>query len=163
MVDIPPRQIYGVVNDAWMQPIKEIGSGKQETLLLVGPGQDYRKDFKGEVIQSDTFLVLYFYRALGTGDEAKKLRTAVHAYKLSDAANPPKTKFINICSKVPPEVPKSRSLSSRRAASELAKPRKRRTQPSIASCAQGTIIRAGPAGLLHRRRTCWKQGSEIVG
>ena len=63
-------------------------------LLLVGPGQDYPKDFKGEIIQSDTFLVLYFYRALGTGAEAEKLRTAVQAYKLSDAANPPKTKFI---------------------------------------------------------------------
>ena len=94
VVDIPPGQIYGVVNDAWMQPIKEIGSGKQETLLLLGPGQDTPKNFKGEIIQSDTFLVLYFYRALGTGAEAKKLRTAVKAYKLSDAANPPKTKFI---------------------------------------------------------------------
>jgi len=73
--------------------IKEI-DGKPGKLLLVGPGQDYPGDFKGEVIQSDTFLVLYFYRALGTGPEAEKLRTAVQAYKLSDAANPPRTKFI---------------------------------------------------------------------
>lgn len=94
VVDIPPGKIYGVVNNAWMQPIKEINSGKQETLLLVGPGQEYPKDFKGEVIESDTFLVLYFYRILGTGPEVKKLRTAVKAYRLSDAANPPKTKFI---------------------------------------------------------------------
>ena len=94
VVDIPPGQIYGVVDNAWMQPIKEIGSGKQETLLLVGPGQDYPRDFKGEIIQSDTFMVLYFYRALGTGAEAEKLRTAVQAYKLSDAAKPPKTKFV---------------------------------------------------------------------
>ncbi len=94
VVDIPPGKIYGVVNNAWMQPIKEINSGKQKTLLLVGPGQEYPKDFKGEVIQSDTYMVLYFYRILGTGPEVKKLRTAVKAYKLSDAANPPKTKFI---------------------------------------------------------------------
>ncbi|MDX2417687.1 MAG: DUF1214 domain-containing protein [Xanthomonadales bacterium] len=93
VVDIPAGKIFGVVNDAWMQPIKEL-AGKAGKLLLVGPGQDHPKDFKGEIIQSDTFLVLYFYRALGTGDEAKKLRTAVQAYKLSDAANPPKTKFI---------------------------------------------------------------------
>ena len=93
VVDIPPGQIYGVVDNAWMQPIKEI-NGKPGKLLLVGPGQDHPKDFKGEIIQSDTFLVLYFYRALGTGAEAEKLRTAVKAYKLSDAANPPKTKFI---------------------------------------------------------------------
>ena len=98
VVDIPAGAIYGVVDNAWMQPIKEL-AGKAGKLLLVGPGQDYPKDFKGEIIQSDTFLVLYFYRALGTGDEAKKLRTAVQAYKLSDAANPPKTKFIRYAPK----------------------------------------------------------------
>ena len=94
VLDLPAGEIYGVVNDAWMQPIKEIGSGKPETLLLLGPGQKAPEDFKGEIVQSKTFLVLYFYRALGTGDEAKKLRTAVQAYKLSEAKNPPKTKFI---------------------------------------------------------------------
>jgi len=93
VLDLPAGAIYGVVDNAWMQPIKEI-NGKPGKLLLVGPGQDYPKDFKGEIIQSDTFLVLYFYRALGTGDEAKKLRTEVQVYKLSDAANPPKTNFV---------------------------------------------------------------------
>ena len=88
VVDIPPGNIYGVVNNAWMQPIKEINSGKLETLLLAGPGQAYLKDFKGEVIQSDTFMVLYFYRVLGTGREVKKLRKAVKAYRFFDAANP---------------------------------------------------------------------------
>ena len=93
VLDIPAGAIYGVINDAWMQPLKDI-DGKPGKLLLVGPGQEVPKDFKGEIIQSETFLVLYFYRALGTGDEAKKLRTAVQVYKLSEAANPPKTKFI---------------------------------------------------------------------
>jgi len=94
VVNIPAGGVYGVVDNAWQQPIKEIGSGKKEHLLIVGPGQDYAKDFKGEVIQSDTFIVLYFYRVLGTGAEADKLKTAVTAYKLSDAANPPETKFV---------------------------------------------------------------------
>ena len=93
VVDLPPGAIYGVVDNAWMQPIHEI-DGKPGKLLLVGPGQKYPKDFDGKIIQSDTFRVFYFYRALGTGDEAKKLRTAVQAYKLSDAAKPPKTKFV---------------------------------------------------------------------
>lgn len=93
VVELPPGAIYGVVDNAWMQPIHEI-NGKPGKLLLVGPGQKYPNDFKGKVIQSDTFRVLYFYRALGTGDAATKLRTAVKAYKLSDAANPPATKFI---------------------------------------------------------------------
>jgi len=44
-------------------------------------------------------MVLYFYRILGTGKEVKKLRTAVKAYKLSDTANPPKTKFIKYAPK----------------------------------------------------------------
>ena len=56
-------------------------------------------DFDGKIVQSDTFRVFYFYRALGTGDEAKKLRTAVQAYKLSDAAKPPKTKFVKYAPK----------------------------------------------------------------
>ena len=63
-------------------------------MLIVGPGQDYPKDFDGEVIQSGTFLNLLFYRVLGVGPEAGALKTAVKAYKLSDAANPPKTRFI---------------------------------------------------------------------
>ena len=55
VVELPPGEIYGVVDNAWMQPIKEI-NGKPGKLLLVGPGQKYPKDFKGEIIQSDTFL-----------------------------------------------------------------------------------------------------------
>ncbi len=93
VVDLPPGAIYGVIDNAWMQPIHEI-DGEPGKLLLVGPGQDVPKDFDGTIVQSDTFRVLYFYRALGTGDEAKQLRTAVQAYKLSDAANPPKTRFV---------------------------------------------------------------------
>jgi hypothetical protein len=89
VVDIPAGGVYGVANNAWEKPIKEINSGKAETLLFVGPGQKYPKDFKGEIIQSDTFIMLYFYRVLGTGPKADKLKTAVKAYKLSDAANPP--------------------------------------------------------------------------
>ena len=94
VVNIPEGGVYGVADSAWQQPIKEIGSGKEEHLLFVGPGQEYPKDFKGEVIQSDTFVMLYFYRVLGTGAEADKLKTAVTAYKLSEAANPSETKFV---------------------------------------------------------------------
>ena len=94
VVNIPAGGIFGVANNAWQEPIKEIGSGKKETLLFVGPGQDYPKDFKGEIVHSSTFLFMYFYRVLGTGAEAEKLKTAVTSYKLSGAANPPKTKFI---------------------------------------------------------------------
>ena len=103
VVEIPPGEIYGVVDNAWMQPIKEI-DGKPGKLLVVGPGQEHPEDFNGEIIQSDTFLVLYFYRALGTGAEAEKLRTAVKAYKLSEAGNPPKTRFIKYAPKPGEEV-----------------------------------------------------------
>ncbi|WP_216825893.1 DUF1214 domain-containing protein [Sulfitobacter sp. SK012] len=93
VVDLPPGAIFGVVDNAWMQPIHEI-DGTPGKLLLVGPGQNAQIDFDGTIIQSDTFRVVYFYRALGTGDEAKALRTSVKAYKLSDADNPPDTKFV---------------------------------------------------------------------
>ena len=94
VVNIPAGGIFGVANNAWQEPIKEIGSGKAERLLFVGPGQDYPKDFKGEIVHSDTYIFGYFYRVLGTGAEADKLKTAVTAYKLSDAANPPETKYV---------------------------------------------------------------------
>ena len=94
VVNIPAGGVFGVANNAWQEPIKEIGSGKAERLLFVGPGQDYPKDFKGEIVQSDTFIFGYFYRVLGTGAEADKLKTAVTSYKLSEAANPPKTKYV---------------------------------------------------------------------
>jgi hypothetical protein len=95
VVNIPAGGIFGVANNAWQEPIKEIGSGKAEKLLFVGPGQEYPKDFKGEIVHSDTYIFGYFYRVLGTGAEADKLKTAVTAYKLSDAANPPETKYVS--------------------------------------------------------------------
>lgn len=94
VVNIPEGGIFGVANNAWQEPIKEIGSGKKETLLFVGPGQDYPKDFKGEVILSDTYVFGYFYRVLGTDEAAEKLKTGVSSYRLSDAVNPPETKYI---------------------------------------------------------------------
>ena len=94
VVNIPAGGVFGVANNAWQEPIKEIGSGEKETLLFVGPGQDYPKDFKGEIVHSNTFIFGYFYRVLGVGEEAEKLKTAVTSYKLSDAANPPETKYV---------------------------------------------------------------------
>lgn len=94
VVNIPEGGVFGVANNAWQEPIKEIDSGKKESLLFVGPGQEYPKDFEGEVIHSDTFLIVYFYRVLGAGADAEQLKTAVTAYKLSDAASPPKTEFL---------------------------------------------------------------------
>ncbi len=99
VVEIPAGGIFGVANNAWQEPIIEIGSGKKETLLFVGPGQDYPKDFKGKVVQSDTFVLGYFYRVLGLGAEADALKTAVTSYKLSEAANPPKTTYVTFTPK----------------------------------------------------------------
>lgn len=92
--EIPEGGVYGVADNAWQEPIKEINSGKAETLLIVGPGQNYPEDFDGETIQSGTFINLLFYRVLGVGPEADALKTAVKAYKLSEAANPPETRFV---------------------------------------------------------------------
>jgi len=94
IVNIPAGGIFGVANNAWQEPIKEIGSGEKETLLFVGPGQDYPKDFEGEIVLSDTFIFGYFYRVLGVDEEAEKLKKGVTSYKLSDAANPPETKYV---------------------------------------------------------------------
>jgi hypothetical protein len=95
VVKIPAGGVYGVANNAWQQPIKEINSGKAETLLFVGPGQTAPADFDGEIVHSDTFKMLYFYRVLGTGPEAEALKKAVKAYRLKDAANPPATQYVS--------------------------------------------------------------------
>ena len=94
VVEIPAGGVYGVANNAWQQPIKEINSGKAETLLFVGPGQRVPEGFEGEVVNSDTYKNLYFYRVLGTGPEAEALKKSVKMYRLQDAANPPPTKFV---------------------------------------------------------------------
>ena len=93
--EIPEGGVFGVADNAWQQPIKEINSGKAENLLIVGPGQKYPKDFDGETIQSDTFVNLLFYRVLGTGPEAEKLKRGVNAYKLADADKNPETMFVD--------------------------------------------------------------------
>ena len=92
--EIPEGDVYGVSDNAWQQPIKEINSGKAGNLFIVGPGQDYPKGFDGEVIQSDTFVNFLFYRVLGTGPEAEKLKRGVKAYKLADAEKNPETMFV---------------------------------------------------------------------
>lgn len=92
--EIPDGGVYGVANNAWQQPIKELNSGNAEKLLIVGPGQDYPKDFDGEIILSDTFVNFLFYRVLGTGPEAEKLKRAVKAYKLADVGKNTETMFV---------------------------------------------------------------------
>jgi len=93
--EIPEGGVFGVSDNAWQQPIKEINSGKAEKLLIVGPGQDYPKNFDGEVIQSDTFINFLFYRVLGTGPDAEKLIRGVKAYKLADAEKNSETMFVS--------------------------------------------------------------------
>ena len=95
VLKIPEGHIYGVANNLWQQPIKEFGSGKAETFLFVGPGQKYPEDFDGEIVQSDTYQHLWYYRVLGTGPEAEALVTKVRIYPLAKADNPPKNRFTN--------------------------------------------------------------------
>lgn len=94
VVKIPAGGVYGVANNAWQEPIKEINSGKAETLLFVGPGQEYPKSFDGEAVLSSTFKILYMYRVLGTGPEADALTSKVEAFRLSEKDDPPKTRII---------------------------------------------------------------------
>lgn len=93
--EIPEGGVFGVSDNAWQQPIKEINSGKAENLLIVGPGQEYPKDFEGEIILSDTFVNFLFYRVLGTGPEAEKLKRGVKAYKFADAEKNLETMFVD--------------------------------------------------------------------
>ena len=85
MLDLPAGDIYGVVNDTWMHPIKEIGSGKPEKLLL-----------------------------LGTAKEAAELGTAVQAYMLPEVATPPRTNFVKYTPKYGDKVGLNNQLRDHR-------------------------------------------------
>ena len=108
VVDLPPGAIYGVVDNAWMQPIHEI-DGEPGKLLLVGPGQDHPKDFDGTIVQSDTFRVLYFYRAWAPGTRP---RNSGRPCRPTSSRTPPTHRKPNSSNTSPSRATRSRSTPS---------------------------------------------------
>ena len=93
VIDLPEGHLYGVINDAWQQPIQEWGGpASAGKYLIVGPNQDFPADFDGKIVQSPTFKHAWMYRALGANSD--DLQRAVKAYPLKEADAPRANEFI---------------------------------------------------------------------
>lgn len=103
-----PLEVLGPIDDAWFRWVTDVGftgpdKGKGGKYLLLPPG------YKGEVpegyfvARSRTFGNLMFFRTfLKDGDPkpgVDSVKKNLRVYPLSQAANPPETKFVNISGK----------------------------------------------------------------
>jgi hypothetical protein len=107
VLEIPPA-VLGPMDDAWFRWVSDVGvtgpdKGKGGKYLLLPPG--YTGDIPEGyfVARSRTFGNLLFFRTfLKDGDPkpgVDNVKEKLRVYPLSQAANPPSTKFINISGK----------------------------------------------------------------
>jgi hypothetical protein len=103
-----PPGVLGVIDDHWFKYVADFGlvgedKGKGGKYLLLPPG------YKGEVpegyfvVRSDTYGNLVFWRGFQVDGSTKPAVEAAkkyaRVYRLADAANPPKMKFIDVSGK----------------------------------------------------------------
>ena len=108
VIEIPP-DVLGGINNAWQQPISDVGKpgpykGKGGKFLIVPPGYQGELPSKGyQVFHSDTYKTFWLLRAFtdGGGNEVavNKLKN-VRAYPLAQKGNPPKMDYIPMTEKV---------------------------------------------------------------
>lgn len=109
VVEIPPAtetsHFFGTIVDAWQRPLeeKDIGrdgwdDGKGAKYLLLPPNYDGAVPNGYNVMRSRTYLQNFLIRSISTAgwDEAVKYGYTLKIYPLSQAANPPKTKFLDM-------------------------------------------------------------------
>jgi hypothetical protein len=107
VIETPPN-ILGIIDDHWFQYVGDVGNagpdkGKGGKYLLLPP------DYKGEVpegyfvLHSGTYGNLFFWRGfLENGSTAPAIANSkkfAKVYLLSEAANPPPMKFVNVSGK----------------------------------------------------------------
>ena len=107
VIETPPN-VLGIIDDHWFKYVGDFGNagpdqGKGGKFLLLPPGYDGEVPDGYVVLRSPTYGNLMFYRGfLDNGSTKTSLantRQFYRAYSLSDAANPPPMKFINVSGK----------------------------------------------------------------
>jgi hypothetical protein len=103
-----PPDVLGVIDDHWFQYVGDFGrvgpdKNKGGKFLLLPPG------YKGDVpdgyivLRSDTYGNLVFWRGFldksGTRTAVENTKKFAKVYRLADAGNPPKMKFIDVSGK----------------------------------------------------------------
>ena len=96
--------LYGQIVDAWQSTIADVGpsgadKGEGGKYLLVPPGYSQPIPDGYIVVRSSTYRILYGFRSIQIGGateaEAYAYSKTLKMYPLSEAANPPPTRFVN--------------------------------------------------------------------
>lgn len=108
VVEVPPAgekaNYFGTFVDAWDVPIVDVGppgadKGKGGKYLFLPPGHEGNVPEGYMVYRPATYSVNFAFRPVskngGTLEEAVAYGQTLKTYKLSEAANPPKTRFID--------------------------------------------------------------------
>jgi hypothetical protein len=101
-----PAGLLGTLNNIWQQPLCDLGGpfspeqNRGGRFLILSPGYDGpMPQLHYHVLSSDTNINVFYLRAIPrTRDDFPKLVELMHTYKqykLSEAQNPPKMKFIS--------------------------------------------------------------------
>ena len=113
VVEVPPAidkaSYFGTFVDAWQTPIADVGpsgddKGKGGKYLFLPPGYNGDVPDGYLVYRPNTYSVNFAFRPVskngGTLEEAVAYGKRLKTYKLSEAENPPKTRFIDAYPKV---------------------------------------------------------------
>ncbi|WP_447962581.1 DUF1254 domain-containing protein [Nitrospira sp. Ecomares 2.1] len=107
VLETPPN-VLGVLDDHWFQYVGDVGNagpdrGKGGKFLLLPPGYTGKVPEGYHVFRSSTFGNLFFWRGFldngSTTTAVNNTKQFTKVYRLSEAENPPKMKFINVSGK----------------------------------------------------------------
>ncbi|WP_395334881.1 DUF1254 domain-containing protein [Novosphingobium sp. BL-8H] len=107
VVETPPN-VLGVVDDFWFRYVTDIGNagpdrGKGGKYLFLPPGYQGEVPEGYFVFRPATFGNLLFLRGFmqhgDSGPGVASVKAGVRIYQLTDAANPPRTSFVNLSGK----------------------------------------------------------------
>ena len=105
-----PAGLLGTLNNVWQQPLADLGGpfspeqGRGGRFLVLPPGYEGPlPEIHHHVVPSDTNIVVFYLRAIPSSLEdvpnKVELIKQYRQYRLSDAANPPETRFVSFAGK----------------------------------------------------------------
>jgi hypothetical protein len=102
VLEVPAGLIAGSAMDFWQRTLTDFGvtgpdQGKGGKYLLIGPGQDVPERVSDDlrIVQSDTFGIGFFYRALDSDKEkAEAMERSINTYPWVDRDKPVTTQHI---------------------------------------------------------------------
>ena len=99
VIELPPGNTAGMVDDFWQRPITDMGlagpdKGKGAKYLITPPGYKGEKPKGYRIFESPTNNMFWVIRLMDTDEKARDaLQAKVKAYAYKDRANPPKNMY----------------------------------------------------------------------